>query len=142
MPLPQIAIAYVTTAVAFLLLDAVWLGAMADRLYRPAIGHLMAERFALAPAAMFYVLYIGGIVFFAIAPALEARRPVLTALGHGALLGLLAYATFDLTNQAVLKDWPWHVTLADLAWGSFVTAVAAAAGAAVAPWLHGLLGRA
>lgn len=141
MPLPQIAIAYVATALAFLALDAVWLSTMAERLYRPAIGHLMAERFAVAPAALFYVIYIGGIVFFAIAPALEARRPVVSALGHGALLGLLAYATFDLTSQAVLKDWPWHVTLADLAWGAFVTAMAAAAGAAVAPWLHGVLAR-
>lgn len=141
MPLPQIAIAYVATALAFLALDAVWLSTMADRLYRPAIGHLMAERFAVAPAALFYLIYIGGIVFFAIAPALEARRPVLSALGHGALLGLLCYATFDLTSQAVLKDWPWHVTLADLAWGAFVTAMAAAAGAAVAPWLHGLFAR-
>jgi uncharacterized membrane protein len=141
MPLPQIAIAYVAAAVTFLTLDAVWLGSMAERLYRPAIGHLMAERFAIAPAALFYVLYVGGIVFFAIAPALEARRPLFTALGHGALLGLLAYGTFDLTNQAVLKDWPWHVTLADLAWGSFVTAVAAAGGAAAAPWVHGLFAK-
>lgn len=141
MPFPQIAIAYVATAVAFLALDAVWLSTMAERLYRPAIGHLLAERFALAPAVLFYVLYIAGIVFFAIAPALESRRPVLSALGHGALLGLLAYATFALTNQAVLKDWPWHVTASDLAWGTFVTGMAAAAGAAVAPWLHGLVAR-
>lgn len=141
MPLPQIAIAYLVTALAFLALDSLWLGSMAERLYRPAIGHLMAERFALAPAALFYGIYVGGIVFFAIAPALEARRPLLAALGHGALLGLVAYATFDLTNQAVLKDWPWHVTLADLAWGSCVTALAAVAGAAAAPWLHGLLAR-
>ena len=141
MPLPQIAIAYVAAALTFLALDAVWLGSMAERLYRPAIGHLMAERFAIGPAALFYVLYVGGIVFFAIAPALEARRPLFTALGHGALLGLLAYGTFDLTNQAVLKDWPWQVTLADLAWGSFVTAAAAAGGAAAAPWLHGLLAK-
>jgi uncharacterized membrane protein len=141
MPLPQIAIAYAVTALTFLLLDAVWLGAMAERLYRPAIGHLMAERFALAPAALFYGLYVAAIVFFAVAPALQARRPLWAALGHGALLGLTAYATFDLTNQAVLKDWPWHVTLADLAWGSCVTAVAAAAGAALAPWLHGVLAK-
>ncbi|KQP35282.1 DUF2177 family protein [Pseudorhodoferax sp. Leaf274] len=136
MPLSLAAIAYAVSALVFLGLDAIWLGSMAERLYRPGIGHLMAERFAAAPAVLFYVLYVGGIVFFAIAPTLESRRPVLAALGHGALLGLLAYATFDLTNQAVLKDWPWHVTLADLAWGSFVTAMAAAGGAAAAPWLH------
>ncbi len=141
MPLSQIAIAYVVAALVFLGLDAIWLGSMAEKLYRPAIGHLMADKFALAPAVVFYGLYLGGIVFFAIAPALEARRPVLTALGHGALLGLVAYGTFDLTNQAVLKDWPWHVTLADLAWGSFVTAMAAAGGTVAAQWLLGALSR-
>lgn len=141
MPLSQIAIAYVVAAFVFLGLDAVWLSSMADRLYRPAIGHLMADQFAMAPAVLFYLLYIAGIVFFAIAPAQEARRPILTALGHGAALGLLAYGTFDLTSQAVLKDWPWHVTLADLAWGSFVTAMAAAGGAAAGQWLLGQMGR-
>ena len=137
MPLPQIAIAYAVTAAVFLALDAVWLGTMADRLYRPAIGHLMAPSFALAPAALFYVLYVAGIVFFAVSPAMGMRRPVLAALGLGALLGLLAYATYDLTNQATLKDWPWQVTLADLAWGSFVTGTSAAVACAVVPWIHG-----
>lgn len=141
MPLPQIAIAYAVTAVVFLALDAVWLGTMADRLYRPAIGHLMASSFALAPAALFYVLYVAGIVFFAVSPAMGMRRPVLAALGLGALLGLLAYATYDLTNQATLKDWPWQVTLADLAWGSFVTGTSAAVVCAVVPWIHGLFAK-
>nr|WP_235578277.1 DUF2177 family protein [Pseudorhodoferax sp. Leaf267] len=139
--MPQIAIAYAVTAVVFLGLDAIWLGAMADRLYRPAIGHLMAPSFALAPAVIFYVLYVAGIVFFAVAPAQGMRRPVLAALGLGALLGLLAYATYDLTNQATLKDWPWRVTLADLAWGSFVTGVSAAAASALAPWVYGWLAK-
>lgn len=138
MPLPQIAIAYAVTAVVFLGLDAVWLGTMADRLYRPAIGHLMAPSFALAPAVIFYVLYVAGIVFFAVSPAMGMRRPVLAALGLGALLGLLAYGTYDLTNQATLKDWPWRVTLADLAWGGFATGTAAAAACAALPWIGGL----
>lgn len=130
MPIRQFAIAYLASAVVFLLLDAIWLSTMADRLYRPAIGHLMLDRFAPGPAAAFYAIYIAGVVVFAVAPALGTGR-WLTALGHGALLGLMAYATYDLTNQATLKGWSWTVTLADLCWGSFVTAVAAGVGAKV-----------
>ncbi|RZI64744.1 DUF2177 family protein [Variovorax guangxiensis] len=130
MSIRQISIAYVSTAVVFLALDAVWLGTMADRLYRPAIGHLMADRFSLAPAVLFYLLYVAGAVVFAVMPALASGRWT-TALGLGALLGLLAYATYDLTNQATLKDWSWTVTIADLCWGTFVTAVSAAAAARI-----------
>lgn len=137
--LVQHCIAYVAVALVFMVLDGAWLSLMASRLYRPAIGHLMADGFSVLPAVLFYLLYIAGIVHFAVAPALEARKPGLTALGHGALLGLLAYATYDLTNQATLRDWPWRVTLADLAWGATVTGAAAAAGTAItlraAAWL-------
>jgi uncharacterized membrane protein len=131
MSLRQFAIAYLAAAVVFLVLDAIWLTTMADRLYRPVLGHLMLERFALAPAALFYVIYLAGVVVFAVSPALASGR-WLGALGHGALLGLMAYATYDLTNQATLKDWSWTVTIADLCWGTFVTAVAAAAAAKAA----------
>lgn len=130
MSIRQYAIAYVSTAVVFLALDAVWLGTMADRLYRPAMGSIMLERFALAPAAAFYLIYIAGVVVFAVAPALQGGRWT-TALGYGAMLGLMAYATYDLTNQATLKDWSWTVTIADLCWGTFVTAVSAAAAARI-----------
>lgn len=122
----QFFIAYPTAAAIFLGLDAVWLGTMADRLYRPALGQLMREPFAPGPAFAFYAIYILGMVAFAIAPAL-ARRSWRLALGAGALLGLVAYATYDLTNQATLKGWPWHVTLADLCWGMFATGISAAA---------------
>jgi uncharacterized membrane protein len=122
----QFFVAYVATAVALLALDAVWLTLMADIFYRPAIGHLMAQRFALLPALAFYVIYIAGVVLFAVAPGLAARRWKV-AFARGALLGLIAYATYDLTNQATLIRWPWRVTLADLAWGMFLTAVAASA---------------
>ncbi|MDM0068753.1 DUF2177 family protein [Variovorax sp. J31P207] len=121
----QFAIAYAATAAVFLGLDALWLTLMADALYRPAIGHLMRERFAPWPAIAFYAIYVAGVVVFAVAPALRQRQ-WRWALGRGALLGLVAYATYDLTNQATLKGWPWHVTLADLCWGMAATAVAAA----------------
>jgi uncharacterized membrane protein len=131
MSVRQFAIAYAAMAVVFLTLDAIWLGTMAERLYRPAIGHLLRERFTFGPAVAFYLIYVAGVVVFVIAPALAERRWQ-SALGMGALLGLLAYATYDLTNQATLKDWPWRVTLADLCWGSFVTSVSAAAACRVA----------
>jgi len=132
----QIAIAYPVTAVVFLALDAAWLTTMADRLYRPALGRLMLDRFEAAPAVAFYAIYLAGVIVFAVMPGLESRRWSV-ALGLGALLGLVAYATYDLTNQATLRDWPWRVTLADLCWGTFVTAVAAAAGCRLTAWLTG-----
>ena len=81
------------------------------------IGHLMREGFDLRAAAAFYLLYGTGMVTFVILPA----RHVRDALLRGALFGLIAYATYDLTNQATLRDWPWRVTFTDLAWGAFVT---------------------
>jgi uncharacterized membrane protein len=122
--------AYGLVALVFLALDAVWLGTMADRVYRPTIGHLMAPQFAIAPALLFYALYFAGIVFFAVAPGVAAGSARIAA-ARGAALGLLAYATYDLTNQATLRDWPWLLTLVDLAWGTFVTGAASAAAAAV-----------
>ena len=136
MSITQALIAYPATAAVFLVLDAAWLWTQADRLYRPALGHLMLDRFALAPAAIFYLIYVAGMVVFAVAPGLDARRWTV-ALGYGALLGLVAYATYDLTNQATLRDWPWRVTVADLCWGTFVTAVASAAGCRITAWLTG-----
>lgn len=134
MTLKPFFIAYAATAVVFLALDAVWLTTMADRLYRPALGNLMLDRFAPVPAAVFYVLYVVGMVVFAVMPGLESGRWT-TSLGLGALLGLIAYATYDLTNQATLRGWPWHITIADLCWGTFVTAVSAAAGCRITAWL-------
>lgn len=136
MSMTQGLIAYPVTAAVFLILDAAWLWTQADRLYRPALGHLMLDRFALAPAVAFYLIYVAGMVIFAVAPGLDARRWTVS-LGYGALLGLVAYATYDLTNQATLRDWPWRVTIADLCWGTFVTAVASAAGCRITAWLTG-----
>lgn len=115
---------YGIAAVAFVVLDAAWLGAMTQRLYRPALAHLMAQDVAWAPAALFYVLYVGAIVGFAVAPAIATGR-ARSALVRGAGLGLVAYASYDLSNQATLRAWPWAVTVADLAWGTVATGLAA-----------------
>ncbi|WP_297443643.1 DUF2177 family protein [Acidocella sp.] len=118
----QLAALYVATAMVFLGLDAVWLSTMANRLYKPALQGVLAANFRPVPALLFYMLYIGGIVGFAVLPA---EKP-LGALLRGAAFGLVAYATYDLTNQATLARWSTRVTLADLAWGALATAVAAA----------------
>ena len=120
-------IAYIATGLVFLAMDAIWLTVAAQRLYRPLMGDMLVDGFRLAPAALFYLIYIAGIVVFAIAPALASDR-WMTASSYGAFLGLFAYATYDLTNQATLKNWPVIVTIADLCWGTFLTAVAATAG--------------
>lgn len=126
-------VAFAFTGLFMLALDAVWLSTMASRFYRPLIGELLAADFRLAPALIFYVLYVSGIVFFAVRPGL-ASNSAITALVHGALLGLLAYGTYDLTNQATLKVWPSIVTIVDLAWGMFLTAGAATAGYLGVKW--------
>lgn len=122
-----IVIAYVAAGVAFLIIDAIWLTIMADALYRPLLGDRLAPQFHLGPAIAFYLIYIGGIVFFAVMPALAGGGLAKAAL-NGAVLGLVAYATYDLTNHATLRDWPLAVTLADIPWGMFVTALGASAG--------------
>ena len=123
--------AYASAALAFLTIDAIWLSTMANLLYRPLLGDLLNPGFALAPAVLFYVVYVGGIVFFAIVPALEARL-FRKAVINGAALGFVAYATYDLTNQATLRNWPVVITVADLIWGTLLTATASAAGYAAA----------
>jgi uncharacterized membrane protein len=126
-----IVIAYLAAGIAFLIVDAVWLMAMAETLYRPLLGSKLETSFKLAPAICFYLIYVAGIVYFAVLPAIEDGRLAKAAL-NGAVLGLVAYATYDLTNQATLRDWPLALTLADIPWGVFVTTVGASAGFVVA----------
>ena len=126
---------YLGTAATFLAMDAVWLTLTVDRLYRPRMGAIMADKPALAPAAIFYVIYMAAVVVLAVLPAAKADSWG-QLLGRAALLGLAAYATYDLTNQATLKDWSSVVTLADLAWGTVVTTAAASVGFVIARHLR------
>jgi len=120
----RLVLAWPLAALIFLAMDAVWLTLMAPRLYRPEIGMLLRSSFDVLPALLFYVLYVSGMVVFAVGPALAAGRP-LAAGWRGAMLGLVSYGAYDLTNQATLQGWSWRVTLADLAWGSLATGAAA-----------------
>ena len=119
--------AYGLTLVAFAAIDAVWLINMAPRLYKPEIGEVMMEKgFRLTPAMIFYAIYIGGIVYFAVWPGLT--EGVAKAALQGAVLGFICYATYDLTNYATLKVWSLKVTVLDLMWGTVLTGGTAAAG--------------
>lgn len=104
----------------FLALDAVWLSLTGSRLYRPVLGALMRDDFDIAAAAAFYACYLAGLTYFAVIPARSARG----AAWRCAAFGFVAYATYDLTNQATLVAWRWHLTAIDLAWGAIASAIA------------------
>ena len=119
--------AYGAALVTMVIIDLLWLGVIARPLYQQGIGHLMAEKPNLVAAVLFYLLYPVGIVVFAIAPD-AANATWLKTFITAALLGLFAYATYDLTNLATLKGWPVSLAVVDMAWGSLVTGVSALAG--------------
>lgn len=126
--------AYLAAGAAFAVVDAIWLTQVGPRLYRPALDAVLAERFDLTAAIVFYLVYIAGVVALAVLPAARDGAGLSRAALNGAMLGFVAYATYDLTNQATLKVWSWKITLADIAWGPFLTACAAAAGYAAWRW--------
>ncbi|WP_426192067.1 DUF2177 family protein [Massilia sp. DWR3-1-1] len=124
-------IACASTLVTLIAIDALWLTVLMGSTYKSYLGELMLAQPKLVPAALFYVLYTVGLVVFAVLPALRAddwRQ----AAALGALLGLVAYATYDLSNLATLRGWPLPLTLIDIAWGSVLSCVVASVGFAVA----------
>jgi uncharacterized membrane protein len=129
MTIKQMLVMYLITLAVFFLIDMVWLGVVAKGFYRRHLGSMLSPNVNWAAAIVFYLLFIVGLLVFVIRPALVGEEP-LKALFLGALLGLISYATYDLSNLATLKDWPLVVTIVDLVWGtvlggavSFVSAV-------------------
>ncbi|MBP6379823.1 MAG: DUF2177 family protein [Sphingorhabdus sp.] len=121
-------VAYIATGASFALIDSVWLRTMYERLYKPEIGDLMYEGgFRFGPAVAFYLLYILGMMIFAVGPALHSGKWQ-TALLWGALLGFFCYMTYDLTNYATLKVWSTKVTVLDIIWGTILTGSVSLAG--------------
>lgn len=112
---------FVIALPVFFVIDMLWLVVIARSFYKQQIGHLMAPQINWAAALIFYAIFLVGLIVFVIAPAVE-KRLWLHALSMGALFGLVTYATYDLTNLAVAKDWPLLVTLVDLAWGTVLSA--------------------
>ena len=119
-------VTYLAVLVLFILIDGIWLGLVAVDFYREGIGGLMAPAPNWAAAAAFYLLYPAGLVFFAIA---GTDRPAMASVAlRGAVLGFIAYMTYDLTNLATLRDWPLGLSLLDMTWGSLLSAVSASLG--------------
>ena len=125
-------VAAITAALVFGALDAVWLSWAGPNFYRPRLGDILADSFRMMPALVFYAAYIAAIVWFAVRPGLSLG--IGAAALNGALLGAICYATYDLTNQATLKVWATHITLADIAWGTVLTGASATAGYFVTRW--------
>jgi uncharacterized membrane protein len=125
---------YFAMLFVFLAVDMVWLVLVARSFYRKYIGFLMAPSPNWAAAIIFYLLFVVGILVLVVLPGLEMGS-LKTTLLSGALFGLIAYATYDLTNLATLKDWPVMVTVVDLVWGTFVSTAVSGAGFLIGQWL-------
>lgn len=123
----DIALVYGITLIVFFAIDLVWIGFVAKEFYSATIGGLMREEVNWPAAIIFYLMYIAGILIFVLFPALENGSSVLRVAVMGGLLGLFAYATFDLTALALLKNWSATVTVVDMIWGTLLTGSTAAA---------------
>jgi uncharacterized membrane protein len=122
----------VVTLVIFLALDSAWISMVALPNFRTAFGEDLL--FRPVPGVVFYLLYLVGILFFVVRPALQAGGWT-TALAYGALFGFIAYGTYDLTNYATLRPWSLGLTASDMLWGAFVTAVSSALGVVLGGYL-------
>jgi uncharacterized membrane protein len=125
---------YVLTLPVFLLVDMVWLGLVAKGFYQKHLGYLLSPKVNWAAAVIFYLLFIGGILLFAVLPAVEKHSWVRAGL-LGALFGLMTYATYDMTNLATIKDWPLVVVVVDILWGMILCTLVSVAGFWIAKWL-------
>ena len=135
MQLYKLLISYLLTALVFFAIDMVWLGFIAKNLYRKYLGAFLSDTVNWPAAIVFYLLFIGGIFYFAILPAAEKNSLGKAILG-GALFGFLAYATYDLTNLATLKNWPLTIVWIDMAWGAVLTGLVSTAGFYIVKWMH------
>lgn len=122
------AIAYVATLTAFLIIDAIWLGLVAKRFYAEQLGDLMRPDILFLPAALFYLVYSAGIVLLAIRPEQTELSLINIAL-YGALVGFIAYGTYDVTNIATIRNWPLPMSIVDMVWGTLLTSAVAVLGA-------------
>ena len=122
---------YLATLIVLIPIDFLFLGVIARGLFVSEVGDMLGE-LRPAPAILFYLLYVAGILVFVSGPATATWQ---TTLLYGALFGLFCYATFELTSLSLLKHWTWTVVVVDVSWGAFVTAIASTAGLVTANWL-------
>lgn len=130
----QFAQLYLIAVVAFFAIDIVWLVLVAQKFYKDQLGDLFTDKVIWPAAILFYVIFVAGIVVLAVEPALDDDSFAM-AVGLGALLGLVAYSTYDLTNLATTKNWPLPLTIVDIAWGTILAASVSGVTYGVAQWL-------
>ncbi len=121
-------IAYAAAVVAFLIIDGIWLGLVAKNFYADHLGDLLRKNFLVLPGALFYLAYTAGLVFLAVRPG-QPDLSLANVAFYGAVVGFLAYGTYDMTNLATLRDWPVIVSVVDLMWGTVLSASVATASA-------------
>lgn len=134
MPFSKLLISYLLTTVVFFAIDMVWLGFIAKDLYRKHLGNFLSDKVNWTAAIIFYLLFITGIFYFSILPAIE-KNSMAKAVISGALFGFFTYATYDLTNLATLKDWPLRIVFIDIIWGAILTGLVSTAGFFVVKWV-------
>ena len=119
--------AYLTTMIVMFILDIIWLNILAKPVYQQGIGHLMATQPNLLFAALFYMVFVFGIIWFAVVPN-RTSNGIKSTFVAAAIFGFFVYASYDLTNLAMLKDWPLGMSLMDMTWGTLLSGVSASAG--------------
>jgi uncharacterized membrane protein len=134
-------IAYVIALLAFAAMDITWLLSMGAALYRQTLGDILLPNVRIEPAVAFYLIYPLGLIAFAVDPALKSGS-VMTAIAYGALFGAVAYATYDLTNHATLRNWTLEITMVDIVYGAVASAIVSALAYYLAPAVARLLGAA
>lgn len=115
---------YLIIFVVFFAIDILWLGFVAKKLYRKHIGFIMADKFNWPAAIIFYTVYLVGLMYFAVNPAI-AQESVMAAFTVGAIYGFFTYITYDMTNLATLEDWPVMISIIDIIWGTLLNSLTA-----------------
>jgi uncharacterized membrane protein len=118
---------YLSSFIVFLAVDLFWLGVLAKNIYRKYLGNFLAPKPNWPAAIVFYLLFVAGVMIFAIIPALK-QGSISKALLYGALFGFFTYMTYELTNYAVIKNWPGSIVLIDIAWGVVLSLIVAITG--------------
>lgn len=134
MPFYKLIISYLLTTLVFFAVDMTWLGFIAKGIYKKYLGGFLSDNVNWPAAIIFYLLFIIGIFYFAILPAVE-KNALAKAILSGALFGFFTYATYDLTNLATLKDWPLPIVFIDIIWGSVLTGIVSTAGFYIVKWV-------
>jgi uncharacterized membrane protein len=129
--LKRYVVLYVATLIVLIPVDFLFLGIVAKGFFISEVGDMLGE-IRLAPAILFYLLYVAGILVFVSGPLASTWQSTLI---YGALFGLFCYATFDLTSMSLLRHWTWPVVLVDVSWGAFVTALSSTVGLLISNWL-------